>query len=203
VHVRQQLRFRFILPVLVVGFTMLLTVWGDAYRQRIIDRVISNDGHLEEPMPQNVALGRFVGYAINAPAYVGAMSMPFIFNARHWHFIHGDKDWWYLILAVSMWYVIGRSLDHLPSEAHRLIRSYTPLLAAVRVLGVAYGIFVCHRALQFYDPPYDYARWFEISVFCWGILIAVWSCRALFQEWTQRKHVLIPASSYGSSEKGA
>lgn len=175
-------KLRFALPILVVGLTIILTVWGDAYRQGIIDRVVAKYGHLEEPMPENVAFGRFVGYAINAPAYVAAMAMPFIFNVRHWHFMQGDRDWWYLIFAVCMWYAIGRSLDGMRMQNSNPARSHGLAATLVRILGVAYGVFMCYRAVQLYDPPYNYARWFEIAVFCWGVWILVWSCRSLIYE---------------------
>jgi len=129
-----RLRFRFVLPIFVLGLSVLLTIKGDAYRQQIIDRVIAKYGHLEEPMPENVALGRFVSYAISAPAYVAARSIPSIAQVPHWQFLHGEEDSEHSAFLIVLWYIVGRTIDGAANPTAPMIRLPMWFLKAVQVL---------------------------------------------------------------------
>ena len=176
---RAQRRFRFILPLLLLVLSIFLTIWGDAYRQGIIDGVVNKYGYLEEPMPQNVAFGRFLAYALNAPAYVASMSMPFIFHVRRWHFIHGEKDWWYFTFILVSWYAVGRTIDRLMGGLAPSLRGFQRRIVLLCIGFIVFGLFISFEAIKLYQPPCNYARWFEIAVFSWGALIIVWSSYSL------------------------
>src|SRR5512141_2800117 len=102
------IRFSILLPLLFLALSVLLAKVGETRRDNIIRSVVARHGFLFEPLPDNVALERFIDYAINAPAWAAAWNMPHIFpiseSETHLGIMRYEAHWWYFLFVLMMWH---------------------------------------------------------------------------------------------------
>jgi len=158
--------------MMMLVLAILLDTTGDFQERRLAQANVGRYGY-REALPPYYAIARYLDYGLNAPAWLLSVNMPFIFPKRDVSccgFIGGEKDWQYLAFVVIMWYLIGRLLDRRRAHAdpERFSGPAWQSRAARGACGL-YGVFLCYSVLKFYEPPWDYPRWFVVPVALWGV----------------------------------
>jgi hypothetical protein len=166
---RNAIRFRLLLPILLVAISMLLDRMGDSQMNRVTQANVKKYGFLEHPVPEDYAVARFIEYTFSAPAWLLSVKIPYIFstqkNFRCCGFIRSEKDWEYLVLVAVMWYLIGELMDrHGVRKSRRVWLSYV-----MRCLLGCYGAYLCYSVTEFYQVPWSYPLWFVVPLTLWGL----------------------------------
>lgn len=156
--------WRFVLPVLNLAIAVPLFHMG--YQQ-------SRRAHME-PLPA-IERARYVEYALNIPAWAAQSVTPWVLHLNegvtHWEAMETERDWWYMLYVMLMWYYIGRRLDerrrgHVVSEPKRST-SWTFLR---RVFLLLYGLYICFRASS---VSWYLERWFIAAAVAWGVALMI------------------------------
>ena len=166
----------FLLPLIFLLLSIIMAKIGESYRTTIVQSVVAKYGHLAEPIPDSVALARFIDYALNAPAWVAAWNMPHVLpideSVTHWGIMRYEAHWWYFIFVALMWFLVGvwldryRSVRH-PDQFHKPVYNIS-----IEVFLIAYGSFMSYSGFSI-SESFEYARWFEIVVCAWGAILVV------------------------------
>lgn len=173
----KDVKLRILLPLAFLGLSLLLAQAGESYRTRVIQSAVSRQGRLYEPLPANVAWPRFLDYALNAPAWVGANHMPDLFHGNASFpsdgvIVRDQSDMWYFVFVFVFWYIVvtvvirwqQRRPSHIPFRFSWRTRAANALLGC-------YGAFVSYVAIEEKEPPHGYALWFIVVVFLWGAIL--------------------------------
>jgi len=166
-------KFAILLPILMLIFAILLDAAGDSQRNKLVQANVGRYGYRED-LPAQFALARYMGYGINAPAWLISIKTPFIVssqaNVSCCGFIKNEKDLEYLIFLVLMWHLIGRLLDRRNVYPDASRRSTSSVWRARLIRGVCglYGAYLIYSVVLFYQPPWNYPRWFLVPVALWG-----------------------------------
>ena len=128
----------------------------------------------QEPLPM-LERARYVDYALNIPAWAAQSVTPWMLHINkgvtYWKAMETERDWWYLLYVILMWYYIGLRLDrhktgNVVSE-HKKRNLWTVL---GRVFLVLYGIFICFRA---FTIPWYLEPWFIVAAIGWGVALII------------------------------
>jgi hypothetical protein len=168
-------RYQIFLPIVLLLVAVVLNKVGDFQMGRLERASVDKYGFMEHPLPQDYAMARYLDYGLNAPAWLLSVKMPFLFSRQERFsccgFMRSEKDWEYLILVVVMWYIIGGILDRRRTYQDRSKTSQSSIWrnGLARVLCGLYGAFLCYSVLEFYQPPWNYPRWFVVPLALWGV----------------------------------
>lgn len=173
-----KVRWCIVLPCVFFVLAVVMTFLGEHRYQSEHDQVIRQRGHLHEPMALSAAMERFVDYAINAPAWVGAWRTmaaidtdsfipesirPKVFG----RIMRQDRDYLYFIFLVFLWLGIGRTIDKI---LRRGIKAFSPwYLALYGMLSVCYGYFMFTTPGYYWNS--DIYSWLFMSVRIWGVAL--------------------------------
>ena len=171
--------------MLVLALVLFKT--AEVQRNMLIQRIVATTGRaLQEPLPENTSLrARYISYILNAPAWAGSVHMPWIFHlsggTMAFGIIRTERDSWYLLFVILMWYIIGTGLDKWRAREGRDAVVLGLRTRTGRVIAFGYGIFVCYSAVEFSQSPWSYEWWFTIPVFVWGAGLIAFGLRSLLQ----------------------
>lgn len=170
----RKLRFRILFPILILLVSIALDKAGDSQRTKLVQANTGRYGYRED-LPAQYAIARFVGYGINAPAWALSTKVPFVVpetaDLACCGFIKSEQDWAYFIGVVAMWYIIGAMLDK------RRAASKPARLGWLRAISsggkTLYGGFLLYSGVRFYQPPWNYPRWFVVPIALWGMALII------------------------------
>jgi hypothetical protein len=128
-----------------------------------------------EPLSPRSERARYVEYAFNIPAWAAQSVTPWVFHfnegVTYWETMETERDWWYMLYVILMWYCIGRRLDERRRgdvlTEHKKSTSWAFLR---RVFLLSYGLFICFRA---FSIPRYLEHWFIAAAVAWGISLIV------------------------------
>lgn len=163
-HPKLRVRLGLLLPILNVVIALALFRLGYQEAQR---------AH-QEPLPA-LERARYVNYALNVPAWAAQSVTPWMLHINegvtYWKAMETERDWWYLLYVILMWYYIGLRLDkyrtgdvtseHKNSISRAVLR---------RVFLLLYGIFICFRA---FTIPWYLEPWFIVAAIGWGVALII------------------------------
>ena len=167
------MRFRILLPILMLALSVSMFRLGEAQMTKLVQEEISHSryGVAEHPLPACYALGRYMDYGRNAPAWLLSFEMPSLLPASLdsscCGFIRGEKDWEYFLLVAAMWCGIGAWLDK-----HRIVaqggKPEGPKWVSFTLRGVCglYGAALWYEAVVLYPEPG--LCWLPHSMALWG-----------------------------------
>src|ERR1700694_591948 len=168
------MRFRVLLPLLLLVLSITLGKIGNSQRHRLVQSVASKYGSMEHPLPSYYAVVTYLGYGLNAPAWLLSIETPFLFPSNAdlscCGFMETEKDWQYLILVVVMWFMIGMLLDKKGIQG-----AGSWLRIMIRGASGFYGLFLCYSAVEYYLLPWNYPRWFVAPMALWGATLILGS----------------------------
>lgn len=155
---------RILLPVLNLAIAVALFRAGHQQAQR---------AH-QEPIPM-IETARYAEYALNIPAWAAQSVTPWMLHINeggtYWETMETERDWWYMLYLILMWYYIGRRLDgHASGDVVAGNRKSISWLFLRRVFLLSYGIFICFRV---FTIPWYLERWFIAAAIGWGIALVI------------------------------
>lgn len=155
---------RLLLPILNVVIVLVLFRVGYQQAQR---------AH-QEPFPA-LERARYVDYALNIPAWAAQSVTPWMFHINegvtYWKAMQTERDWWYVLYVILMWYHIGLHFDHhRPKCEDKGREKITRWVYFKRVFLLFFGIFICFRA---FTIPWYLEPWFIAAALGWGIPLII------------------------------
>lgn len=128
----------------------------------------------QEPFPA-IERARYVDYALNIPAWAAQSVTPSMFHINkgvtYWKAMETERDWWYMLYVILMWYYIGMRLDgRQPGGAVGENKKITRWGVFRRILLLFYGIFICFRA---FTIPWYLEPWFIAAALGWGVALII------------------------------
>jgi hypothetical protein len=163
-HRHLSVRLRLLLPVLNVAIAVALFRMGYQEAQR---------AH-QEPLP-TIERARYADYALNIPAWAAQSVTPWMLHINkevtYWETMETERDWWYMLYVILMWYYIGRRLDErgLRDVVSGNKRNMWSMVLR-RVLLLFYGTFICFRV---FTIPWYLEHWFIAVAIGWGIALVI------------------------------
>jgi len=191
---------RIILPtvqlILAIGLFALGDYQLNEHRKMVRDSATGRTVR-DDPWPESLETGRFVDYAINAPAWVAKTNTPWVLTspldpsnrqAAFWRGIKSGRDWWYLLYIALMWFWIGLLIDQrLASKKLDLSPAQRWRKSALGSACLAYGAFMLWTHPSF-GMTRHYEIWFIASVLLWGALLVVAGLGFLYLSRADRRH---------------
>lgn len=164
-----------LLPVIMLLATSAMNHFGDLQYQRVMNAGAPQ----EHGLPESLARDRFVGYALNGPAWALWQDIPTM--------LYSNKDIWrvylqlsppvgrtieYLGLTFMLWLTIGAQIDNRKRETDRSQRASLTWLKRLMWISCAlYSAYLLNVAIWSYYEAY-HERWFSASILTWsGFLI--------------------------------
>ena len=154
---------------------------------------------MEGPTPR-IERARYVEYALNIPAWAAQSITPWVLHINegvtYWEAMETERDWWYMLYVILMWYYIGRRLDErrlgdVVSE-HKKSTRWAFLR---RVLLLSYGLFICFRAFSAFSFSWYYLEhWFIAAAVAWGIALIIGSLYFLARRPSRETSMATPST---------
>ncbi len=158
------IHMRLLLPALNVLLALALFRLGHQEAQR---------AH-QEPLPA-LERARYVDYALNIPAWAAQSVTPWMLHINervtYWKAMETERDWWYMLYVILMWYYVGMRLDeHRPGDVVSGNKKSTRWAFLRRVFLLLFGIFICFRAFMI---PWYLEHWFIAAAVAWGVALII------------------------------
>lgn len=172
---KQQVRFKVVLPIVQLALALGLFAIGQAEDDRIRWAAydpITNTSKNSEGVRDIFKRARYADYAINAPAWFAQENTPWVLNiggrAMLFGILDSESDWYYMLYVVLMWFGIGVVLDRLfrsHAATDFLKKSWGTQLISLALVGYGLLMIWTHPRL---GPLRQYENWFIASIFVWG-----------------------------------
>jgi hypothetical protein len=129
----------------------------------------------ETEFPERLAYQTYIGYALSAPAFVAARSLPLGVigsTVTLWGVPVYPGDFIYLLCGALFWYLVGTQLQGWSTVPRSQWRY------ALQVIFMIFGTFVCYFAIKDNSTGFN-PEWFETAAFVWGMALTLGSAYIL------------------------
>jgi len=186
---------RYALPLSSVILSAMLFWVGDLQVERVAEIC---SPHCVEGVPDIAARATYVGYALNAPAWIflreAQERMFWAPNIRQWITYHGSR-WgglylWYFLAVIVMWYFIGLQLDNRFDRVRTKTKEKSKWRVRLFVLAyMSYGFFMWWRIYPQFVPLRGFGHWLPLrqypdfliaAVVLWGAGLVFFGLRSFF-----------------------
>jgi hypothetical protein len=175
-------RFRFILPILVIILGFFLFHLGDSQVRAIEAKRLQENGRIEEPLPEAAAQARYVYYALNAPVWVLLGDRNLLWGpSTYWT----GRDLRFFVAVGLLWFWVGSNIDK-KLNASKTVFEKKRWHTSLAWLCIAYGFLTAYSmtppvrsfdSLKYYfstllDSFHTPGIWWWYSLgFAWGIIL--------------------------------